>query len=198
MGKVTLTVEQIEPVTMSGNRAVAARDLMSPYVWQERDGSFGMLVRAVPKMEDGGYPGDTGRIWYATSRDGLKFEAVGARPVIAPGPDADDAGGCEDPTPVFAEDGSVVIYYTGVDKTHSHGEMLYATGPSLDRLTKRGSRALEELAPALVEEDGVIELLEGARVPATGEFGPRGGGIGTDPADVDHRQSTGTPGWRFR
>jgi predicted GH43/DUF377 family glycosyl hydrolase len=32
----------------------------------------------------------------------------------------------------------VVIYYTGVDATRSHGEMLYATGPSIDRLEKQG------------------------------------------------------------
>jgi predicted GH43/DUF377 family glycosyl hydrolase len=93
-----------------------------------------MLVRAVPRP---GETGDTGTIWYATSSDGLCFTATDM-PVLSPGPGPDDVGGCEDPTPVFRADGSVVIYYTGVDATRTHGEMLYATGPSIDRLEKQG------------------------------------------------------------
>jgi predicted GH43/DUF377 family glycosyl hydrolase len=31
-----------------------------------------------------------------------------------------------------------VVYYTGVNKSLTHGEMLYASGPSIDRLEKRG------------------------------------------------------------
>lgn len=131
---VDFNVEQIDPIAMIGNEAVSRRDLMSPYVWRLPDGSYAMLVRAVPRL---GEAGDTGTIWYATSIDGLRFTATD-RPVLSPGPDADDIGGCEDPTPVFREDGSVVIYYTGVDATRSHGEMLYAVGPSIDQLTKQG------------------------------------------------------------
>ena len=131
---VDFNVEAIEPLGMRGNTAVAARDLMSPYVWCGADGQFQMLVRAVPKP---GETGDTGTIWHATSSDGLNFTAS-ATPVLSPGPGPDDIGGCEDPTPVFCEDGSVIIYYTGVDATRTHGEMLYATGPAIDRLTKRG------------------------------------------------------------
>ncbi len=82
-------------------------------------------------------PAITGTIWYATSTDGLRFTATDT-PVLSPGPGPDDIGGCEDPTPVFRPDGSVVIYYTGVDATRSHGEMLYAVGPSIDRLEKMG------------------------------------------------------------
>ncbi|WP_267414858.1 glycosidase [Sphingomonas sp. GC_Shp_4] len=127
-------VEQIDPIAMVGNEAVSRRDLMSPYVWQLDDGTYAMLVRAVPRL---GETGDTGTIWYATSSDGLRFNASDT-PVLSPGPGADDIGGCEDPTPVFRDDGSVVIYYTGVDATRSHGEMLYATGTSIDRLEKQG------------------------------------------------------------
>ncbi len=133
--QVDFVVDQIDPVTMTGNPRVAERDLMSPYVWQDRPGQFGMLVRAVPKP---GEEGDTGRIWLAASEDGLTFATVGDEPVIAPGPGAADIGGCEDPTPVFPAKDEVVVYYTGVDAGRSHGEMLYATGPSLDRLEKRG------------------------------------------------------------
>lgn len=131
---VDFNVEQIDPITMVGNEEVSRRDLMSPYVWLTDEGLYAMLVRAVPRP---GETGDTGTIWYATSADGLRFTATGT-PVLSPGPGPDDIGGCEDPTPVFRSDGSVVIYYTGVDATHSHGEMLYAIGPSIDRLEKKG------------------------------------------------------------
>ena len=50
-----------------------ARDLMSPYVWKARDGTYQMLVRAVPKK---GESGDTGTIWHATSKDGIAFAAA--------------------------------------------------------------------------------------------------------------------------
>ena len=132
--KIGFVVEQVDAVSMCGNALVSQRDLMSPYVWQDRPGHFGMLVRAVPRP---GEEGDTGTIWYAASEDGLAFAATD-RPVLAPGPGPDDIGGCEDPTPVFAADGQGVVYYTGVDASRTHGEMLYATGPSINALTKRG------------------------------------------------------------
>ncbi len=131
---VDFNVERIDAIAMVGNEAVSRRDLMSPYVWRADDGSFSMLVRAVPRP---GETGDTGTIWYATSTDGLRFTATDV-PVLCPGPGPDDIGGCEDPTPVFRADGSVVIYYTGVDGTRTHGEMLYAIGPSIDQLEKKG------------------------------------------------------------
>jgi predicted GH43/DUF377 family glycosyl hydrolase len=131
---VDFNVEQIDPIAMVGNQAVSRRDLMSPYVWRTDQGPYAMLVRAVPRP---GETGDTGTIWYATSGDGLRFEATDT-PVLSPGPGPHDIGGCEDPTPVFREDGSVVVYYTGVDATCTHGEMLHAVGPSLDRLEKKG------------------------------------------------------------
>jgi len=132
--QVDFNVEQLDPIRMVGNEAVSRRDLMSPYVWRADDGQFAMLVRAVPRA---GESGDTGTIWYATSPDGLCFTATDT-PVLSPGPGPDDIGGCEDPTPVFRKDGSVVIYYTGVDATRSHGEMLYAVGPSISAIEKKG------------------------------------------------------------
>lgn len=131
---VDFNVEQIDPVAIRGNPAVSRRDLMSPYVWRSADGTYMMLVRAVPKP---GECSDTGTIWQATSPDGLHFTTAETA-LITPGPGPDDIGGCEDPTPVVLPDGSVVVYYTGVDATQSHGEMLYASGPSLDRLEKKG------------------------------------------------------------
>ena len=132
--KIDFVVDQIDAVTLTGNDLVARRDLMSPYVWQDGADQFAMLVRAVPRP---GECGDTGTIWSAASSDGLHFVAS-ETPVLSPGPGPADIGGCEDPTPVFAPDGSVIVYYTGVDATRTHGEMLYATGPSIDRLEKRG------------------------------------------------------------
>ena len=135
MAQLDFNVEKIEPVVLHGPDALAQRDLMSPYVWNSgKGGEYQMMVRAVPKMGD---EADTGTIWYATSKDGLAFTATD-RPVISPGPAAEDAGGCEDPTVIELPDGSYVVYYTGVDAARAHGEMLYAAGPSIDRLEKKG------------------------------------------------------------
>ena len=132
--KVDFVVDRVDQVTVSGGALDARRDLLSPFVWQPAPGQFAMLVRAVPQV---GEAGETGAIWYAGSGDGLAFTASGT-PVLSPGPGPSDIGGCEDPTTVFAPDGSVVVYYTGVDASRTHGEMLYATGPSVDALEKRG------------------------------------------------------------
>ena len=134
LGEPEFSVETIEPVTVNGNERISARDLMSPYVWRADNGVYAMLVRVVPRP---GETGDSGTIWHATSPDGLHFTATD-KPVLAPGPSRHDIGGCEDPTPVLCKDGSFVVYYTGVDPSRTHGEMLYASGPSLDRLEKRG------------------------------------------------------------
>ncbi|KQM21410.1 glycosidase [Novosphingobium sp. Leaf2] len=112
-----------------------ARDLMSPYIWRERDGRWGIMVRAVTR------PGepvtDTGVIWAGWSPDGRHFTMLD-EPSIVPGPGDHDAGGVEDPTVVVRDDGSYVVYYSGVLADHAHGELSYATGPALDKLTKSG------------------------------------------------------------
>lgn len=134
MAQLDFAVEKIEPVVLHGPDALTRRGLMSPYVWKSGDSeAYRMMVRAVP--EQGG--GDTGTIWYATSEDGLVFTATD-EPVIVPGPGAEDAGGCEDPTVVELRDGGYVVFYTGVDAARAHGEMLHAAGPSIDRLEKKG------------------------------------------------------------
>jgi predicted GH43/DUF377 family glycosyl hydrolase len=135
VARIDFNVEGIVPVTVSGPPALTARDLMSPYVWKAKDGRYQMLVRAVPKR---GQAGDTGTIWHAASDDGVAFAATSDAPVLSPGPGPLDVGGCEDPTVVERADGSILIYYTGVDASHAHGEMLYATGPTVDALVKQG------------------------------------------------------------
>lgn len=133
-------VQAIEDVTLDGPPALMARDLMSPYIWRE-DGAngganrWGIMVRAVTR------PGepmrDTGVIWAGWSDDGRHFTMLDA-PSIVPGPGDHDAGGVEDPTVLRRDDGSYLVYYTGVQPDHTHGELSYAAGPSLDRLEKSG------------------------------------------------------------
>ena len=131
---IDFNVAALEPVTLHGPSELAERDLMSPYVWVEPDGRHGIMVRAVqPRGAD---RTDTGVIWAGWSDNGIVFDMADA-PAIVPGPDAIDCGGVEDPT-VIRTDNGYVVYYTGVLADFSHGEMLYATGPDLDRLTKQG------------------------------------------------------------
>ncbi|PZT95048.1 MULTISPECIES: glycosidase [Sphingomonas] len=127
-------VKAIEDVTIAGPPELMARDLMSPYVWREPDGRYAMMVRAV--VPQGQELTDTGVIWSGWSEDGRHFQMLD-RPSIVPGPGDHDAGGVEDPT-VVRTDRGYVVYYSGVLSDHSHGELSYAAGPSLDALTKSG------------------------------------------------------------
>ncbi len=133
--RVDFNVEDLQTVTLKGPDALAERDLMSPYVWAEPDGRLGIMVRAVPGQDQP--RSDTGQIWSGWSDDGVTFDMLDA-PVLTGGPDGNDIGGVEDPTVLRRDDGSYVVYYTGVSADMSHGEMFYATGPSPDRLTKAG------------------------------------------------------------
>jgi predicted GH43/DUF377 family glycosyl hydrolase len=132
--RIDFNVQALEPVILHGPSILSERDLMSPYVWAEPDGRYGIMVRAVPPV--GVDRTDTGIIWAGWGHDGIVFEMDDA-PAIVPGPAAIDCGGVEDPTVVRMSDG-YVVYYTGVADDFSHGNMLYATGPSPDRLTKQG------------------------------------------------------------
>ncbi len=136
-GRSTLdfNVEELQRVTVKGPPELCARDLMSPYIWQEPDGRLGIMLRAVPAMD---MPrSDTGHIWAGWSHDGVTFEMLD-KPSIIGGPEVQDIGGVEDPTVLRMEDGSYVVYYTGVTADMAHGEMFYAVGPSIDQLTKTG------------------------------------------------------------
>jgi beta-1,2-mannobiose phosphorylase / 1,2-beta-oligomannan phosphorylase len=125
-------VEEVTPLKVEADALIKDRDLFSPYVWQEA-GKFCMLVRSAPRtlLETG----DTGAIHYGESQDGLLFH-VHSTPLIAPSTPL-DIGGCEDPTLVRWKD-EYIVYYTGVDATRRSGQMLYASGPSIHQLTKRG------------------------------------------------------------
>jgi predicted GH43/DUF377 family glycosyl hydrolase len=120
-------------VKLLGGRPFSGNDLMSPFVWKE-GGHLAILVRVVHEARHG--KGNTGSIYYGTGTDGLTFR-MHKRPVIAPGPGPDDIGGCEDPT-VVRWHGKYVVYYTGVDETRRSGQLLYASGPTMKKLTKTG------------------------------------------------------------
>ncbi|MDQ2879078.1 MAG: glycosidase [Pseudomonadota bacterium] len=128
-------VAAIEPVTLQGPPSLMERDLMSPYVWAEPNGRFGIMVRAVPHADPDRT--DTGVIWSGWSEDGRVF-AMDDGPAIRPGPAEIDVGGVEDPTVMRRDDGSYVVYYTGVAGDMAHGEMLYAEGPDPQHLVKCG------------------------------------------------------------
>jgi predicted GH43/DUF377 family glycosyl hydrolase len=132
MRYVDFNVEEITPLVTEADKPIADRDFLSPYVWREGD-VYRMLVRSAPHTL--GETGNTGTIHYGESSDGIRFR-VRSAPVLAPGSEL-DIGGCEDPT-VVKWQGAYIVYYTGVDKTRSSGQMLYASGPMLDALVKRG------------------------------------------------------------
>ncbi|MDI7776644.1 hypothetical protein [Asticcacaulis sp. EMRT-3] len=128
-------VEEIQGVWLNGPLALCGRSLMSPYVWQEADGRFGIMVRAVPAKDQP--QTDTGQIWAGWSHDGVTFDMFD-EPSIIGGPQPNDTGGVEDPTVVCLAEGGYLVYYTGVSADMTHGELFYATGPDLQSLKKNG------------------------------------------------------------
>ncbi|WP_395644952.1 hypothetical protein [Terricaulis sp.] len=132
MKPIDFNVEEITPLIIEADHPIKDRDFLSPYVWGEAE-DYHMLVRSAPRTLS--ETGNTGAIHYGESRDGVRFH-VHAEPIIAPSYEL-DIGGCEDPT-VVTWRGQYIVYYTGVDKTRASGQMLYASGPTLDALQKRG------------------------------------------------------------
>jgi predicted GH43/DUF377 family glycosyl hydrolase len=129
-------VEELQTVTLDiagPDGRLAHHDLMSPYVWMEGE-TYRLLVRVVPNPLTPSDP--TGVIWGGESDDGLVFRMSEA-PAILPGPNPDDAGGCEDPTVVLGEDGAYLVFYTGVDAARSQGALLVAKGRDLTSLREQ-------------------------------------------------------------
>jgi len=156
--RLGFTVEAIEDVTLDGPPVLADRDLMSPFVWREPDGRYGIMVRAVPKL--GHEMVDTGIIWAGWSDDGKRFKMLD-KPSIVPGPDEPELGGVEDPTVLKMKDGSYVVYYTGVSADRTTGEMFYAAGPSIDALVKRGVALESTKSAGNTKEATVQETADG-------------------------------------
>jgi predicted GH43/DUF377 family glycosyl hydrolase len=154
---IDFNVRRIETVMLDGPAALTDRDLMSPYIWREADGRWGIMVRAV--VRPGEPLTDTGVIWAGWSDDGVRFAMLDA-PAIVPGPGDHDAGGVEDPTVVRRDDG-YVVYYSGVLADHAHGELSYATGPSLDRLTKCGVALASSKSEGNTKEATIDRTVDG-------------------------------------
>ena len=129
---LSYVVEQLDTVALTGPSPISGMDLMSPFVWATDD-RFRIMVRGVPHPLGPHDP--TGIIALGESRDGLTF-AMNQEPAIAPGPDDEDMGGCEDPT-VLATGDQILVYYTGVDATRSQGSLILAAGRDLTALVKR-------------------------------------------------------------
>lgn len=96
---VAYVVKELRDVTLDiagpGGR-LAGHDLMSSFVWTE-DKTFRLLVR-VPNNPLG--PTNPTRvIWGGAPDDSVMFRMRHA-PAIVPGPNPDNAGGCQDPTVV--------------------------------------------------------------------------------------------------
>jgi predicted GH43/DUF377 family glycosyl hydrolase len=156
--QIDFAVEEIENVSLVGPDTLMARDLMSPFVWMEPNGRFGIMVRAVPPQ---GEPvSDTGVIWVGWSDDGVTFTMLD-EPSIVPGPGEQDIGGVEDPTVVRMEDGRYVVYYTGVAADMSHGALFYAAGPSVDALVKRGVALASSKSMGSTKEATVYRSADG-------------------------------------
>lgn len=124
-------VEAIERLEITGPADFTMRPQMSPFVWRDpASDDYRLLARSVPEDDR-----STGSIWLGCSSDGLRFR-MQDRALIVPNPGTLDARGCEDPT-VLPTDEACIVYYTGVDQDRKP-RLLYAEGPDLAGLTKRG------------------------------------------------------------
>lgn len=133
---VAYVVEELQDVTLDiagPEGRLADHDLMSPFVWTEGN-VYRLLVRVLPRPLGPGDP--TGVIWSGDSGDGLCFR-MRDEPAIVPGPNPDDAGGCEDPTVVHGDKGNYLVFYTGVDAKREQGALLVAKGPDLTNLREQ-------------------------------------------------------------
>ncbi len=130
------SLERTDGVSYACSLELEGMYKLSPFVWRDDD-HFELLLRVVNYSDD---PSEkVARIHRGSSRDGVKFD-LGAQPVIAPGgdvPGSYDSGGCEDPS-VAHVDGTYYVYYTGWNEHVKRGELLLASGSSLERLEKRG------------------------------------------------------------
>lgn len=122
-------VRRVDDLTFSGPDLLVTHDLMSPFVWRQDDGRFGLLLRVVEDSSTN--EGGTGSIWYGTSDDGLHF-AVDDKPVLTPDSELDHRG-CEDPTLVH-HDGGMIVFYSGLDAA-GNTHLLWASGPDVRSLT---------------------------------------------------------------
>ncbi|BDE05525.1 glycosylase [Vulcanimicrobium alpinum] len=152
-------LEHIDEVSYACSPELADMYKLSPFVWATED-HFELLLRVVNYSD---VPAEKlARIHRGVSLDGLRF-ALSTSPVIAPGEDVEDAydsGGCEDPTVSFV-DGIYYVYYTGWNEHRKRGELLLASGPSLERLEKRGIALPSMLGVVNPKEAEIVPVDDG-------------------------------------
>lgn len=148
-------VAALEPLTLE--RGPKTRDMyaLSPYVWRAGDG-YSMMLRIVP--DEPVAADKIARIHFGRSDDGLHF-TLDDDPVIAPGPDADDQHGCEDPTVIVCPDG-YYVFYTGWNEDRKVGQLMLAVGPDVKSLEKRG-RVLDSSEHQNPKETTVVRSRDG-------------------------------------
>ena len=130
---------------------------LSPFVWKD-GGRWEVLVRAVPRRDD--QPTlKVSSAYYGTSKDGLHFVMDDA-PAIAPGPDAEDLNGCEDPT-AATWNGTYYVYYTGWNQSKGQGNLLLASGPDPRHLVKRGVSLAATSAVDNPKEATIVAVADG-------------------------------------
>ena len=128
-----MALDAVKVNLASAGGPLAHHDLMSPYIWTDPDGCR-ILLRVVPNPLGPADP--TGVVYCGKTDDGLTFE-LDDKPAIMPGPEFDDAGGCEDPSVVMALNNDLLVYYTGVDARREQGCLMVARGRDLSTLIKQ-------------------------------------------------------------
>lgn len=152
------SLEDVCEVAYACSPELAGMYKLSPFVWRDTD-HFEMLLRVVNYSDT---PSEkVARVHRGLSLDGLRF-ALGPAPVIRPDDDesAYDNGGCEDPSVAFV-DGTYYVYYTGWNEHLKRGELLLASGPSLERLEKHGIALLSTPETTNPKEAEIVRADDG-------------------------------------
>jgi predicted GH43/DUF377 family glycosyl hydrolase len=76
-------------------------------------------------------------------------------------PGSYDSGGCEDPSVAYV-DGTYYVYYTGWNEHIKRGELLLASGHSLDRLKKRGIALPSTPSNVNPKEAEIVRVVDGS------------------------------------
>ena len=132
-------VGEPEPLVLAAGPVLSSMFVLSPFVWREGP-RWRLAVRAVPhsaRPEE-----KVSRVHLGTGDDGVNF-AMDDEPVLPPGPDADDGGGCEDPTVVGDERGCAV-FYSGWNQETEAGRLLWAWSDGDAAAVAKRGRVLSE------------------------------------------------------
>jgi len=127
------TIGSTEDLALERTKPLSDFYVLSPCVWRE-DSTYHLLVRAVNRSKIASEK--VARIYHGVGKTPTHF-AMDQEPAIAPGPEASDRDGCEDPT-VVTVDGIYYVFYSGWNQAQQRGELLLAAGPSIHRLEKQG------------------------------------------------------------